>query len=300
MRLAVTHETQYRYSSPVVLSQQLLHLTPRVLPWQGCEAHAISVAPAAGETTEREDYYGNRTTSLVIALPHQALIVRAASTVSVAPRAQAALAAPKISWEAVRARLSALDARQLAEPAEFLFDSPHVERSHELSDYAVKSFTARRTILESAADLARRIHRDFKFDRTATSVSTPLRQVLKQRSGVCQDFAHLMIGCLRSIGLAARYVSGYILSSPPPGRPRLVGADASHAWASIYCGERAGWIDIDPTNNGIVDDAHVTLAWGRDFADVTPMRGVILGGGTQTLSVHVTVSPAVEATIESK
>jgi transglutaminase-like putative cysteine protease len=297
MRLAVTHETQYRYSSPVVLSQQLLHLTPRVLPWQRCEAHEIKVEPAAGETTEREDYYGNRTMSLVIAVPHEALVVRAASTVSVEPRATSALAAPKTSWEAVRAH-------PLVEAAEFLFDSPHVERSQELADYAVKSFTARRAILESATDLARRIHRDFKFDRTATSVSTPLKQVLKQKSGVCQDFAHLMIGCLRSIGLAARYVSGYILTSPPPGRPRLVGADASHAWASIYCGEpskgHAGWIDIDPTNNCIVDDAHVTLGWGRDFADVTPMRGVILGGGTQTLSVRVTVSPAVEATIESK
>jgi len=300
MRLSITHETQYRYSSPVVLSQQLLHLTPRALPWQRCDAHEISVEPTANEMTEREDYYGNRTASLVIAVPHPALVVRAASTVSVEPRARAALAAPRVSWEAVRARLSALDAPPLVEPAEFLFDSPHVERSRELADYAVKSFTARRAILESALDLARRIHKDFKFDRTATSVSTPLKQVLKQRSGVCQDFAHLMIGCLRSIGLAARYVSGYILTAPPPGRPRLIGADASHAWASLYCGERVGWIDIDPTNNCIVDDAHVTLGWGRDFADVTPMRGVILGGGTQTLSVRVTVSPAVEATIESK
>jgi transglutaminase-like putative cysteine protease len=300
MQLSVSHETQYRYSSPVVLSQQLLHLTPRALPWQRCTAHEISVEPTANEVTERDDYYGNRTASLVIAVPHQSLVVRATSTVSVEPRARAALAAPKSSWEAVRARLSALDAPPLAEPAEFLFDSLHVERSPELADYAVKSFTARRAILESAADLARRIHRDFKFDRTATSVSTPLKQVLKQKSGVCQDFAHLMIGCLRSIGLAARYVSGYLLTAPPPGRPRLVGADASHAWASIYCGERAGWVDIDPTNNCIVDDAHVTLGWGRDFADVTPMRGVILGGGTQSLSVRVTVSPAVEATIESK
>jgi len=250
--------------------------------------------------TQREDYYGNRTASLVIAVPHQTLTVRAASVVTVEPRAHAALAAPKTSWEAVRARLSALDAPPLAEPAEFLFDSPHVERSRELADYAVKSFTARRAILESASDLARRIHRDFKFDRTATSVSTPLSQVLKDRRGVCQDFAHLMIGCLRSIGLAARYVSGYILTSPPPGRPRLVGADASHAWASLYCGERTGWVDIDPTNNCIVDDAHVTLGWGRDFADVTPMRGVILGGGTQELAVRVTVSPGLEATIESQ
>ena len=300
MRLSVTHETQYRYSSPVALSQQLLHLSPRVLPWQRCEQHEISVEPTTNEMTQREDYFGNRTASLVIALPHEALTVRAASSVILEPRARAALAAPKVSWEAVRARLNALNTPPLAEPAEFLFDSPHIERSRELADYAVKSFTARRAMLESASDLARRIHRDFKFDRTATSVSTPLKQVLKQKSGVCQDFAHLMIGCLRSIGLAARYVSGYILTAPPPGRPRLIGADASHAWASIYCGERAGWVDIDPTNNCIVDDAHVTLGWGRDFADVTPMRGVILGGGAQTLSVRVTVSPGAEATIESK
>ncbi|HSU78520.1 MAG TPA: transglutaminase family protein [Burkholderiales bacterium] len=300
MRLSITHETQYRYSSPVVLSQQLLHLTPRVLPWQRCDAHEISVEPKANEMTEREDYYGNRTASLVIAVPHPALLVRASSVVTVEPRARAALAAPRGSWEAVRARLSVLDAPPLVEPAEFLFDSPHVERSRELADYAVKSFTARRAILESALDLARRIHKDFKFDRTATSVSTPLRQVLRDKRGVCQDFAHLMIGCLRSIGLAGRYVSGYILTAPPPGRPRLVGADASHAWASVYCGERTGWIDIDPTNNCLVDDAHVTLAWGRDFGDVTPMRGVILGGGAQSLAVRVTVSPGVEATIESK
>src|SRR6266851_5574737 len=230
MRLSILHETHYRYSSPVVLSQQLLHLTPRTLPWQTCDAHRISVEPAAGETAEREDYYGNRTRHLLLAVPHEALVVRAESEVSVKPRAHIALGAPRVPWEAVRARLRALDAPALVEPAEFLYESPHIERSRELADYAVKSFTARRGMLESAIDLTRRIHKDFKFDRTATSVSTPLKQVFRQRSGVCQDFAHLMIGCLRSIGLAARYVSGYILAAPPPGRPRLVGADASHAW----------------------------------------------------------------------
>ena len=308
MRLSILHETHYRYSTPVVLSQQLLHLTPRVLPWQSCERHRIGIEPAAGELVEREDYYGNRIAQLLIASPHDALVVRAESEVIVQPRARAALDAPRSAWEAVRARLRAPDAPPLVEPAEFLYDSPHVERSRELADYAVKSFTARRGALEAAADLAKRIHKDFKFDRTATSVSTPLRQVMKDRRGVCQDFAHLMIGCLRSIGLAARYVSGYILTAPPPGRPRLIGADASHAWASVWCGrsggddggaQSAGWVDIDPTNNCIVDDAHVTLAWGRDFGDVTPMRGVILGGGSQQLGVHVTVAPRREA-IESQ
>jgi len=231
--------------------------------------------------------------------------VRAESEVSVRPRAHAALGAPRLPWEAVRARLRSLDTPPLVEPAEFLYESPHIERSRELADYAVKSFTARRGMLEAAIDLTRRIHRDFKFDRTATSVSTPLKQVLRDKRGVCQDFAHLMIGCLRSLGLAARYVSGYILTEPPPGRPRLVGADASHAWVSVFCGkgggkgdgDEAGWVDLDPTNNCVVDDAHVTLGWGRDFADVTPMRGVILGGGTQELGVRVTVTPKIEAAI---
>ena len=291
MRLHIVHETQYRYSAPVVLSHQLLHLTPRTLPWQTCERHRIAVEPTAGELTEREDYYGNRTVQLLVAAPHEALVVRAESDVSVKARARERRSVQKVSWEAVRGRLHSLDARPLVEPAEFLYESPHVERLRELTDYAVKSFTARRGILEAASDLARRIHKEFTFDRTATSVSTPLRQVLKDRRGVCQDFAHLMIGCLRSIGLAARYVSGYILTAPPPGRPRLVGADASHAWVSVYCGERAGWVDIDPTNNCIVSDAHVTLGWGRDFGDVTPMRGVILGGGEQELEVRVTVTP---------
>jgi transglutaminase-like putative cysteine protease len=300
MRLHIFHETHYRYSSPVVLSQQLLHLTPRVLPWQECVRHRISVEPAAGEMTEREDYYGNRSVHLLIAVPHDALLVRAESEVSVKPHAHATLAVPRMPWEAMRARLQALDAPPLVEAAEFLYDSPHIERSRELADYAMKSFTARRGMVEAATDLARRIHRDFKFDRTATSVSTPLRQVLKEKRGVCQDFAHLMIGGLRSIGLAARYVSGYLLTEPPPARPRLVGADASHAWASVFCGDHVGWVDIDPTNNCIVDDAHVTLAWGRDFGDVTPMRGVILGGGTQELAVRVTVTPSIEAAIESQ
>ena len=300
MRLRIVHETRYQYSTPVVLSQQLLHLTPRLLPWQSCEAHRITVEPAAGETAERDDYYGNRTVHLLVALPHEELVVRAESEVTVQPRARERRSAPKAPWEAVRARLGALDAPPLVEPAEFLFESPHIERLRELADYAAKSFPARRGILEAAVDLARRIHKDFTFDRTATSVSTPLRQVLKERRGVCQDFAHLMIGCLRATGLAARYVSGYILTAPPPGRPRLIGADASHAWVSVYCGERVGWVDIDPTNNCLVDDEHVTLAWGRDFGDVTPMRGVILGGGAQRLAVRVTVTPRAEASIESQ
>jgi transglutaminase-like putative cysteine protease len=291
MRLRVVHETHYQYSSPVVLSQQLLHLTPRVLPWQAVDSHRIAVEPVAGESDEREDYYGNRTVHMLLAAPHEELVVRAESEVEVGPREKAALAAPAVPWDAVRDRLRSLDGPPLLEAAAFLYESPHVETWREIVDYSAKSFPRGRATLEAALDLARRIHKDFTFDKKATSVATPLRQVLKQRRGVCQDFAHLMIGCLRAVGLPARYVSGYILTLPPPGRPRRVGADASHAWVSVHCGEAAGWIDIDPTNDCLVDDEHVTLGWGRDFGDVTPMRGVILGGGEQALEVHVTVTP---------
>lgn len=270
MKLSVVHETHYRYSSPVPLSHQLLHLTPRNLPWQSCEAHRLAVEPKPAELEERDDYFGNRTARVLLATPHDGLLVRAESEVTVLPRAQAS-------------------PLELA-PAEFAYESPYVETWRELADYAAKSFPAGRPPLEAALDLMRRIHKDFRFDRTATSVSTPLRQVMKQKSGVCQDFAHLMIGCARAVGLPARYVSGYILTKPPPGRPRLVGTDASHAWVSIHVKER-GWVDLDPTNDVVVDDEHVTLAWGRDFGDVTPMRGVILGGGEQLLEVRVTVTP---------
>lgn len=288
MRLQVVHETHYRYATPVALSQQLLHLTPRALPWQACHAHRLSIEPVPGERSERDDFFGNPTTLLLLAAPHRELLVRAASTLSVAPREKAALAAPSLPWEAVRAAAA-------AEAAAFLYESPHVETWRDLADYGQASFPRGRAALDGARDLASRIHRDFQFDRTATSVSTPLREVMKRRRGVCQDFAHFMIGALRAIGLPARYVSGYLLTDPPPGRPRLVGADASHAWVSVWCGGSGGagpgWVDLDPTNDCIVDDEHVTLAWGRDFSDVTPMRGVILGGGEQQLEVRVTVSP---------
>jgi transglutaminase-like putative cysteine protease len=288
MRLNVVHETHYTYSSPVVLSQQLLHLTPRALPWQACHAHRLSVEPAPGELGERDDFFGNPTSLLLIAAPHEELLVRAASTLSVAPREQAALALPPLAWESARDEAPAA-------AATFLYESPHVETWRELAEYAARSFPAGRPALEAAMDLSRRIHLDFQFDKASTTVSTPLREVMKRRRGVCQDFAHLMIGALRALGLAARYVSGYLLTDPPPGRARLVGADASHAWVSVYCGKAAGWVDLDPTNDCVVDDEHVTLAWGRDFGDVTPMRGVILGGGEQTLKVHVTVAPVESA-----
>jgi transglutaminase-like putative cysteine protease len=274
----------------VVLSQQLLHLTPRVVDFQRLEAHAIDVQPAPSETATRDDYFGNPVRQFTLAAPHSALTVRAQSRIEVLARAAPPQAGP---WEALRDRIRdhphAGGAGALLEPMQFLYESPHVEFFRDLAAYAEPSFTPGRDLVEAALDLARRIHAEFRFDPKATSVSTPLRDVLARRRGVCQDFAHFMAGCLRMLGLPVRYVSGYILTTPPPGKPRLVGADASHAWISVWTG--GGWLDLDPTNNMRVGDQHIALGWGRDFSDVTPMRGVILGGGDQELAVRVTVTP---------
>jgi len=290
MQLSIVHETHYAYASPVLVSQQLLHLTPRALARQTCRAHRILIEPQPVELSHAEDYFGNPVARALFTAPHQALTVRAESEVSIEARRAVPLAGTSAPWEALRDRLKSLEAPPLLEPAEFVYESPYIEFSLALAEYAVPSFPPGRPLLEGAADLMHRIHADLEFDPAATSVATPLPTVLGQRRGVCQDFAHLMIGALRALGLSARYVSGYILTTPPPGYARLIGADASHAWVSVY-DPAAGWVDFDPTNDCLVDDEHVTLGWGRDFGDVTPMRGVILGGGEQTLGVHVTVEP---------
>ena len=287
MRYQVIHETVYSYESPVVLSQQLLHLTPRVLDFQTLVQHRIAIEPAPAETHVRDDYFGNPVTQILLAAPHGKLSVSAESQVDVTPRAMPEGSDP---WEEVRDGLRR-GGGTLLETSQFMLESPHVEMLRDRAAYAEPSFPPGRRLLEATLDLTRRIHADFTFDPKATSVSTPLREVLARRRGVCQDYAHLMTGCLRMLGIPARYVSGYIRTTPPPGKPRLVGADASHAWVSVYCGAGPGWVDVDPTNNMLVGDGHVTLAWGRDFSDVTPMRGVILGGGEQELEVRVTVTP---------
>jgi transglutaminase-like putative cysteine protease len=293
MELRVIHETLYRYQSPVVLSQQLLHLKPREPAWQSLRHFNLEISPHAAELTESVDYFGNPVASFLIATPHAQLLVRSESEVQVAPRAKALDHGAPDNWDALRDRLRNLAEPPLLEAEQFMFESPHVEFLRELSAYAAPTFKPGLPMLGCVRELARRIHADFRFDPTATSVATPLREVLARRRGVCQDFAHLMIGCLRTLGLPARYVSGYILTRPPPGRPRLIGADASHAWVSVYC-PPLGWVDIDPTNNCLVDEEHVTLAWGRDFGDVPPLRGVILGGDDQQLEVSVTVLPLEE------
>ena len=287
----VQHVTRYDYATPVTLSQQMLHLTPRPLPWQQCETHALALEPQAAEYVEREDFFGNRIVQFAVRTAHTELRVSADSTVHLRARWEGLEVESSPAWETVRERLRDVTQPPLLDPSQYLFESPHVELAPALTRYAGKSFPAQRPLLAGARDLMQRVYQDFEFDAEATTVATPLAEVMALKRGVCQDFAHLMIGCLRALGLSARYVSGYILTEPPPGLPRLAGADASHAWVSVFC-PQSGWVDFDPTNNLLPDLEHITVAWGRDFSDVTPMRGVILGGGgEQELDVSVTVTP---------
>ncbi|MBL8377996.1 MAG: transglutaminase family protein [Burkholderiales bacterium] len=287
--LAVRHETRCEYAAPVLLSRQLLHLTPRPDLHQEVRDHRIDLSPLPAESSTASDYFGNAVLQAAITESHRVLTITAESTVRLNPRP---LPRDLSAWESVRDRLAALDGPGALDATRFAHDSPYVERNAAVRAYAAPTFTAGRSLIEALLDLNARIHAEFEFDPTATSVATPLADVLRDRRGVCQDFAHLMIACLRSVGLSARYVSGYILTAPPPGMPRLVGSDASHAWVSAWCpGLPGDWLDLDPTNDCLVANEHVTLAWGRDFHDVTPTRGVIIGGGEQELQVAVTVSP---------
>jgi transglutaminase-like putative cysteine protease len=193
-------------------------------------------------------------------------------------------------WETVQQSLDAYPTGEILDAWQFVFDTPRVRSSPDLAAYARESFPAGRPLLAAVLDLTRRIHQDFRFDKTATEVATPVQTFFEKRRGVCQDFAHLQIGCLRSLGLPSRYVSGYLRTLPPPGRPRLVGADASHAWCAAWC-PVAGWVDFDPTNNCVPSDGHITVAWGRDYSDVSPIYGVLLGGARHKLQVAVDVQP---------
>jgi transglutaminase-like putative cysteine protease len=278
----VVHTTKYTYSEAVSVSHHLARVKPREFPGQECLAHQLQIDPAPAVVRSHRDYFGNTVTFFIVERAHSELTVRATSTVKVISRPRPAPASTS-SWEEARD----FDALPL-DALECLFDSASIAASDAIAGYAHPSFAPGRPLLEAVQDLMRRIHADFTFDPKATTVTTPLRDVLSLRRGVCQDFARLAIACLRSFGVAARYVSGYLETLPPPGAPRLAGVDASHAWLAVYC-PGLGWVDADPTNNMFPTTTHVTLAWGRDYADVSPVRGVILGGGQHSLQVSVDV-----------
>jgi len=279
-RYALRHATRYAYAAPVDLAQHLLHLTPRAVPGQRVEAMAIEVSPSPAHRTEGNDHFGNGVTWLSVEASHEAFDITLEALVQVGfpapPRPDATPA-----WEDVR------DAADHPDAAEFALPSAGAPADPAAGAYAAASFPAGRPILAGLLDLTGRIRRDFAFKPGVTTITTPVSQVMTLRAGVCQDFAHLMIAGLRALGLPARYCSGYVRTRPPPGQPRRQGADQSHAWVGCWLGPAHGWVDLDPTNDLVVRDEHVLLAWGRDFADVSPVRGILLGGGKQTLEVSV-------------
>ncbi|EJL86688.1 transglutaminase-like enzyme, predicted cysteine protease [Herbaspirillum sp. CF444] len=296
----IIHETNYRYAVPVRLSHQVLRLTPRSLPWQTCTSHFINILPGPTSLINLyTDSFGNALQAFSLDQDHSSLEVYAESWVEISPRL---LPASTLSWEQAAEILSYRAGHSLPpdmlEASRFMFESSHVRIKREFARYAAECFTPGLSLLSGIDLLMKRIFNEFTFDPEATTVSTPVTEVFVNRRGVCQDFAHFMLSCLRSLGLAARYVSGYLLTQPPPGQPRLIGADASHAWVSVYCpgvdGQPGIWIDADPTNGIFPDISHITLGWGRDFLDISPLRGVLIGGGQQTMDVAVTVMPSEE------
>ena len=285
MNYRVRHVTSYVYADAVDLAAHLLHLTPRDLPGQIVLASSVGIEPRASRITEGEDHFGNHVTRVSLDLPHDRFEVTLDAQVGVLFPPPPAVAAT-LAWEqvAARARAGGVGAWQAAE---FAFDSPMAPADGGAGAYAAPSFPPGRPVLQGLLELTARIRRDFAFKSGVTTVHTPVSRVLALRAGVCQDFSHLMIAGLRALGLPARYVSGYLRTKPPPGVPARRGADQSHAWVGCWMGPEHGWVDLDPTNDLVVRDEHVVLAWGRDYGDISPVRGVILGGGAHSVTVAV-------------
>ena len=287
MNYRVEHKTIYEYSEPVSICQNEARLRPRNFEKQRCTLSTLEISPRPTDIRQREDFFGNRVTHFAIEHPHTVLSVASISEVSIAALKNN-ITDNTAPWDEVVQRLRSDLQEDMLEARQYTLNSPMVMRTRELQSYAERSFAEGRPIVEAVYDLMERIHRDFTYDPHFTTLATPLSDVLKHRRGVCQDFAHLAIGCLRTQGLASKYISGYIETVPPPGQEKLIGADASHAWFSVYVPD-SGWLDFDPTNNQMPMDQHITLAWGRDYSDVTPLKGVIFGGGKHELKVQVHV-----------
>ena len=287
-RYIVQHETHYAYTAPVSQSWQLARLTPRQLPWQKVLSSTLEIEPRADERRDELDSFGNMVTHFGLHGAHRMLRVRMECLVEVGPRPP--LDARDLAWEAVHEAIRREPQQDDLAPASMSEPTPLVPLSEAARRYAAASFPPGRPWLDAVTELMQRIYDDFEFDPGATTVSTSVDEVLYQRRGVCQDFAHLMLACLRGHGLPARYVSGYLRTEPPPGMERLMGVDASHAWVAAYSPAH-GWVEFDPTNRQLADQRYITLTWGADFADVVPLRGVIYGGGDQRMDIAVSVIP---------
>jgi transglutaminase-like putative cysteine protease len=288
MKYRVLHNTLYDSAAPVSVGHNEAWLTPRDSASQKVLSHGIEITPTPSNLSTLIDYFGNTVTQFVFNQGYGALTVSAVAEVELLGVPRTDFSSP--AWETIVREVQRHGTPADLAACEFTFDSPRCRTSPEFAEYARFACAAERPILEVLADVMRRFHADFRYDSTTTTVSTPVEQVFRHKSGVCQDFSHLMISILRSLGFAARYVSGYLRASPPPGSPRLVGADASHAWLAVYCGP-LGWIDLDPTNNVFPASDHITIAWGRDYSDVAPVKGVYVGGSSPQLHVRVEVSP---------
>ncbi|MFV0279078.1 MAG: transglutaminase N-terminal domain-containing protein [Parahaliea sp.] len=289
MRYRITHTTRYRYTGTVSQCHSVAHLLPRDTAWQRCTGGYIELDPYPAQVGDRQDYFGNRSYHFSVQTPHEVLEITARSEVEVlAERPNLELDFGATCAE-VRRQLGEGSDERLLLAREFMLDSPLIQRGPELADYAAASFADERPFLSCVRELTGRIFSDFAYDPHNTDVATPLSEVIRFRRGVCQDFAHFAVGCLRSLGYPARYVSGYLETLPPPGQPRLQGADASHAWFSVLS-PAEGWWDFDPTNDQLIGEQHITTAWGRDYGDVPPLKGTILGGGAgHSLEVEVDV-----------
>ncbi|HEX4635107.1 MAG TPA: transglutaminase family protein [Rhizomicrobium sp.] len=289
MEYFVRHRTTYRYLQDVSHSWHLAHLRLRDTPVQSVEDSKVHLSLEAASRVLREDYFHNPCEWISIDQPHAHLEIVAESRVRVRAHADRA-SRGSITWEEVRERLEDPQSDEERDAVQYLFDSPMTRFQSDIASYGALSFPPGRPVLAGAMELMNRIHKDFRYDTGVTDVSTPLDKVFEIRAGVCQDLAHVGIAAMRAIGLPARYVSGYLLTQPPPGRTRLLGADASHAWFSVWA-PPFGWVDLDPTNDLVVGESHVTACWGRDYSDVAPVAGIILGGHDHVVEVGVDVIP---------
>lgn len=288
MKYRITHHTGYKYSVPASLSQNELFLTPRQTSTQEVSESRLQIDPVPQYLHKRIDYFGNTVLVFMVQHPHSELAVSMTSVVETR-RPETPEAATTLPWEKVVEQLRRHKEPAVLDAYQYTFESPLVTLGANPLNYAEPSFQPGTPVLAGGIDLVQRIYADFTYDKAASNVDTTVEQALDIRKGVCQDFAHVAISCLRTVGLAARYVSGYLETMPPPGKPKLVGSDASHAWVSLFV-PGFGWIDLDPTNNQLANETYITVAWGRDYGDVAPVKGVVMGGGVHELSVSVDVA----------
>jgi transglutaminase-like putative cysteine protease len=286
----VRHRTTYTYQSDVAYSQLIAHLVPRETARQHSLDVGVTLVPEPLRRFERDDFFGNTTSWFIIDEPHDTLEIFAESHIRVEPVAEFAPEA-SLPWETARAALESIVVADIIDTIQYTFDTPLTATDADVVAYARESFPASRPLLACILDLNARIYDDFTFDKEATNTRTTVKDAFELRAGVCQDLAHVGIACVRAMGLAARYVSGYLLTHPPAGQARMIGADASHAWFSVWI-PPFGWIDFDPTNNMLPSSEHITVAWGRDYSDVAPIHGILSGGGKHEVDVAVDVIPS--------